>query len=334
MNWLRAVCVLAVSVVVQAAYAYAPSAGALPIASLTAEWHDATRERDVPVKIYYPTGAAADAVYPVIVFSHGLGGARETYRYLGEYWAAHGYVSVHVQHAGSDDAVWRDERRPARALARAAADPSNFINRPRDVSFALDRLTALNADPSFALHGRLDLDRVGAAGHSFGAYTTMALAGQQFQRGGSIMGQLADPRIKAAIAMSTPTRKSAGGAEGSVYAEISIPVYHLTGTEDSDPMGTSDPALRRVPYDQMRKADAYLLILSGGDHMVFSGQRRRGDGTHDAEFHRLIQESTTAFWDAWLKNDAAAKAWLEGEGFAAARGEAGTFEQKHPLSEG
>lgn len=333
MNWLRRGASIAVAALFLAAHtarAYAPAAGTLPVASLKAEWHDAARERIVPVKIYFPAGGPDGTTYPVIVFSHGLGGSRETYRYLGEYWAAHGYVSVHVQHAGSDDAVWRDERRPARALARAAADPSNLVNRPRDVSFAIDWLAKLNGDASSGLHGRLDLKCVGVAGHSFGAYTTMALAGQRFRRGAPLTDNLTDSRIKAAVAMSTPTRKSAGGAEGNAYADIAIPVYHLTGTEDSDPMGTPDPALRRVPYDQMRRTDAYLLILTGGDHMVFAGQRRRGDGTHDAEFHRIIQESTTAFWDAWLKNDAAAKAWLEGEGFGANLKESATFEQKHP----
>lgn len=299
------------------------------VASFTAEWHDSSRDRAVPVRIYHPD-ETGDAAYPVIVFSPGLGGSRDMYRYLGEYWAAHGYVCMHVQHPGSDDAVWKDQARPVRRLAKAAADTDNFVNRPQDVSFALDRLTACNQDASFALHGRLDLSRIGMAGHSFGAYTTMALAGQRFRRGSGTMEHLADPRIKAAIAMSTPVKNRSGIPGGHGYAEIAIPVYHLTGTLDSDPLGTPDPALRRVPYDQTRRAEAYLLTLDGGDHMVFSGQRRRGDGTHDAEFHRLIQESTTAFWDAWLKEDAAAMAWLKDDGFSDALGDLGTFEQKAP----
>src|ERR1700722_18408724 len=69
------------------------------------EWRDAKRERTVPVKIYFPK--TGEGPFPVIIFSHGLGGSREGYEYLGRYWASHGYVSVHLQHAGSDSAVWR-----------------------------------------------------------------------------------------------------------------------------------------------------------------------------------------------------------------------------------
>ena len=42
---------------------------------------------------------------PVVLFSHGLGGSREGYGYLGSYWAAHGYVAVHLQHIGSDETM-------------------------------------------------------------------------------------------------------------------------------------------------------------------------------------------------------------------------------------
>ena len=71
---------------------------------LRLDWTDAARGRTVPAKIYYPTDAAGP--FPVIVFSHGLGGTREAYEYLARQWAANGYVSVHLQHPGSDDIPW------------------------------------------------------------------------------------------------------------------------------------------------------------------------------------------------------------------------------------
>ena len=45
-----------------------------------ADWHDVARNRDVPAKIYFPTEGAGP--FPVIIFSHGLGGTREGYEYL------------------------------------------------------------------------------------------------------------------------------------------------------------------------------------------------------------------------------------------------------------
>jgi predicted dienelactone hydrolase len=65
---------------------------------------DVSRDRKVPVKVYLPATKLPQAV---VIFSHGLGGSRENSAYLGEHWAAHGYVAVFVQHAGSDEAVWK-----------------------------------------------------------------------------------------------------------------------------------------------------------------------------------------------------------------------------------
>ena len=79
----------------------AVSAAATPkIVDLTV--HDAARNRDLPVRVYLPTNTAP---VPVILFSHGLGGNREGSKFLGEHWAARGYVAVFLQHPGSDDSI-------------------------------------------------------------------------------------------------------------------------------------------------------------------------------------------------------------------------------------
>ena len=61
--------------------------------------------------------------------------------------------------------------------------------------------------------------------------------------------------------------------------------------------------------------------------MVFSGQRRGAPVASDARNHELIQQSTLAFWDAYLKGDATAKSWLQND-FAKELGNSGTFEQR------
>ena len=66
--------------------------------------HDATRNRDLPVRVYLPTNTTPE---PVVLFSHGLGGTRAGSVFLGEHWAARGYVAVFLQHPGSDDSVWK-----------------------------------------------------------------------------------------------------------------------------------------------------------------------------------------------------------------------------------
>lgn len=290
---------------------------------LREDWQDVSRARVIPVKIYYPENDAhGKPPWPVIIFSHGLGGTRENYGYLGEYWAAHGYVSVHLQHAGSDAAVIKDAATPLRDLRQAAMTPQNIVNRPLDVKFAIDRLTALNADPAFPLHGHLDLEKIGVAGHSFGAFTTMAIAGQSFL-GGRDTAPFRDLRVKAGLAMSTPIA-GVGADRDALYTPIRIPIFHMTGTKDDSPIGETKAEQRRLPFDHTKHAPAYLVTFADGGHLIFA------DRESDAAIHSAICKASTAFWDAWLKGDAAAREWLEGGSFASELGGLGQFEQRKP----
>lgn len=289
-------------------------------------WRDAQRARSVPVKILAP--ASGEGPFPVILFSHGLGGTRENYGYLGDYWASHGYVSVHIQHHGSDDAVWREAGlfNGMKAMRQAVADPRNAINRVRDVSFVIDELERLNREESGFRH-RLDLSRIGLAGHSFGAYTALAVAGQEFAPGLIRNGSLADPRVKAIIPMSAPVPANKNRLD-ETYANVRVPCLHMTGTKDDSPIGDTQPEERRLPFDHCHNSDQYLIIFQDGDHMTFSGRRGTASKS-ERRFQELIRESSTAFWDAYLRGDARAKGWLTNE-FKGALGTHGTFEMKLP----
>ncbi len=91
------------------------------------DWHDSERNRDIPIKIYLPTTGTAP--FPVVIFSHGLGGSREAATYLGSYWSQHGYLCIFVQHAGSDTGVWIGARGQGREAIlqnmKAAANGQN-----------------------------------------------------------------------------------------------------------------------------------------------------------------------------------------------------------------
>jgi pimeloyl-ACP methyl ester carboxylesterase len=296
------------------------------VVSTRYSWHDATRDREVPVKIYSP--ASGNGPFPVIIFSHGLGGSCEGYEYLGRYWASHGYVSVHVQHHGSDDAIWRRAGlfNGMETMRKAVADPRNAINRPQDVSFAIDELERLNREAPPFQH-RLDLDRLGVAGHSFGAFTALAVAGQVFAPGAKLNSTLADPRVKAIIPMSAPVPANKQRLD-EAYAGVRIPCLHMTGTRDASPIGETLPEERRLPFDHCRNSDQFLLTFQDGDHMIFSG-RDWLPSRQERTFQKLICESSTAFWEAYLRDDQKAKAWLTND-FKAKLGTNGTFEMKLP----
>ena len=282
------------------------------------DWQDEARNRTVPIKIYYPEkSASSPGPYPVILFSHGLGGSRDGYEYLGRHWATRGYVSVHVQHLGSDSGVWKNQPRPLKAMREAARNPQNSVDRPNDIKFAITMMDQLNQEPG-PLQGLLDMDRLGAAGHSFGAFTTLALAGQVFTGPQGREFSFTEPRLKAVVAMSAPTGAARDKLD-QAYGPIKIPCLHLTGTKDVSSIGDTKAEDRRLPYDHIKLADQYLVIFRGGDHMVFSGRKRLfGDSAKDQAFHQLILASTTAFWETYLKNDAQARTWLAQGGLAQA----------------
>jgi predicted dienelactone hydrolase len=116
------------------------------VATAVFDWQDTKRDRAVPAKVYYPENKNTPS--PVVIFSHGLGGSRDGYEYLGRYWASHGFVSVHVQHLGSDASVWQGSATPRQALKAAAMDVRNAAERPLDISFAIDQLSDLSDTPS------------------------------------------------------------------------------------------------------------------------------------------------------------------------------------------
>lgn len=280
-----------------------------------AEWSDARRKRVLPVRIRVPN-AGGDAL-PVVLFSHGLGGSREGGGLWGEHWASHGYLVVHLQHPGSDEALWKEpqgDAKSAKSALRSGATPGQFTARVQDVRFALDEIARRRAsgDPVLA---RADLSRVGMSGHSFGSVTTLALVGQRYVRAGAGEPLLIEPRIRAAIAFSPNARERAGDP-ATQFGSIRLPVLMLTGTRDGDVLGDgTSPESRTKPFEYMPPPGKVLAVFDDGDHMVFGGHAlRRAATARDREIQSDVKALTLAFWNAHLRDDRRALAWLQDGG--------------------
>jgi len=77
-----------------------------------------------------------------------------------------------MQHAGSDEAIFDVPALQILESFTSAASLENSTARIEDVSVVLDQLEIWNTDSQHALYQKLDLNRVGMSGHSFGAATT------------------------------------------------------------------------------------------------------------------------------------------------------------------
>lgn len=269
--------------------------------------HDADQQRDIPVLVYLPSEKANS---PVVMFSHGLGGMRTMCAYLGNHWAARGFVAVFLQHPGSDDSVWRDKPpRQILSAMREAANSENFLHRTHDVPAVLDQLAKWSAEAEHPLYDRLDMAHVGMSGHSFGAVTTQAVSGQTFA------GQQAftDQRIKAAILFS-PSSPRIGTVE-QAFGGVTLPWLLMTGTNDTARIGGQTVESRQAVYTPLPTGSKYELVLHGAEHSAFTDRALPGErGERNPNHHRAILAISTAFWDAYLRDEAAARTWLDGDG--------------------
>jgi predicted dienelactone hydrolase len=191
-----------------------------------------------------------------------------------------------------------------------AANARNFMLRVKDVSSVLDQLEIWNTASAHALAGRLDLKRVGMSGHSFGAITTQAVSGESFLLGPV---SLTDTRIKAAIMFSpsSPRKRSPEQA----FGKVKIPWMVMTGTRDIAPIGNADLKSRLAVFPALPAGDKYEVVLYEAEHSAFTDRALPQDRLpRNPNHHRVILALSTAFWDAWLEDDAQAKAWLAGNG--------------------
>jgi dienelactone hydrolase len=267
----------------------------------TFEWRDDKRNRVVPVRLYLPTpdGNESAAKLPLVVFSHGIGGSREGYKYLGRSFAANGYASLHLQHVGSDRQLWRGN--PFSLLSRlsGAAQDSEAIDRVQDLSFALDQMLAS------PLGTQIDRTRIVAAGHSYGANTSMLAAGAVVERDGRKIA-LRDPRIGAAILLSAPPFYGSGDPK-AILGEINIPTLHITATEDdiAIPGYRSGVADRLEVYRAMGAANSSstragktLAVFNGGSHSIFTDRL----GTGGIELNPKVKAATRDLTLAFLQS--------------------------------
>jgi len=268
------------------------------------EWLDNARARRVPVRLYLPDAARAEAPVPLVVFSHGIGGSRAGYSYLGRFWASQGYASLHLQHVGSDRALWSGNPFELVSRLQGAAQEAEAVARVRDLSFALDQLLSGELAP------RLDAQRIVAAGHSYGANTTLLAAGASVQRDGAPL-QLRDARIKAVIVLSAPPFYGEAAPQ-QILGPVRVPSLHVTATEDviRIPGYYSGADDRVAVFDATGSPRKTLAVFAGGSHSIFTDRAGSGGAQLNAQVKEATRALSVAFLNSVFKgDDGALAAW-------------------------
>lgn len=245
--------------------------------------------RELDTLIWYPTAdasveevvndglpAVGRGPFPLIVFAHGLGGSPDVIEDLAAVWARAGFVVA---------APWFPL---TRSDAPNRPDASDVQNQPGDISFLISELAAESGRTRGTLSQMVEATRVGVAGHSNGAITTLGLVAHSC---------CADTRVDAAISMAGTASPLAGGDYRWTTAPPLLVVH-----------GTADALVNYqagVSVFNSAVGPKGLLTIRGGSHGEWLLPS-------DASFNGVAQ-ATTDFFLAYLDGDDAALGSLEAE---------------------
>ena len=115
------------------------------------------------------------------------------------------------------EAIWDQQREP------------QWRDRVLDVKLVLDSLDEIERQfPE--LRGKMDHNRIGVGGHSYGAFTAMLISGAQTFSNPPL--SLADSRVRAAVVMSPEGTAANRGLTEQSWTDVRIPVMYMTGSLD------------------------------------------------------------------------------------------------------
>ena len=290
---------------------YKLAKGPLAIAAIeTLVLHDDQRNKDLQLRVTYPK---ADGKYPIIVFSHGASGSKDGYQPLVSYWASHGYVCIQPTHGDSLSLLSRDERRQFPSLndyVNSGTALKHWRSRPEDIRLVLDSLDKIQEE-SPQLKGKLDEQRIGMGGHSFGAHTTQMIGGLSLKS--PLARQrtvIADERPRALLMISP--QGTGASIDKESWSGIERPTMVITGTKDTS--RTGKPYTWRLEvFENLPPGEKYLAFIEGAHHSFggIAGVRYPGSGPEIADHVYYVKTSSLAFWDAYLKGDQSATSFLD-----------------------
>jgi predicted dienelactone hydrolase len=265
-------------------------------------------ERIVPIKVHLPIASGA---FPVIVVSHGAGGDWDTHFAQAQHLASHGYAVLCLEHLGSNRERMSQGLRLMQNLEAMIHSSEEVFARPKDVEFALARAEEWNQSHE-RLRAKLDLQRVGMMGHSFGAFTTMVVCGMRpaldwltprVEPGKGLGRDLFNPHVKCGVALS-PQGIGEPFFIRESFASLRVPLLGISGTEDKQQNGL--PAENRKDAFTLWPQGANKFVwLDPAKHLDFtdsSGSSRRSQPSPSRELVQpVVRAAMVLFFNAHLK---------------------------------
>lgn len=279
-------------------------------------------KKELHVRVTYTQSAKPQ---PVIVFSHGAGGSKDSYSYLAKYWAQNGFVVVQPTHAdsiGKPKSSYDGFKKLIGEIRKLPTDYAGWNNRVRDISFVIDSLPTIQK----RCNTQLDTKRLGVGGHSYGAFTAVIIGGGKVPEAAKkYITKSRDERVKAILVISPQRARKRSSEFGfddkTAWQNITEPAMYMTGTYDQT--GSTKAAERRQAFEDSPAGGKFWVVIKGANHMTFAGRsgaskpsggiagmlaRRLGPpekGDHE-QMLKAIQFTTTKFWNVFVKDDESA----------------------------
>jgi len=245
--------------------------------------------------------------FPLIIFSHGLGGCGTQSLFLTEALARQGYVVAAPDHAdarcrvngsGGNSSAW-DEPSVFDPTSWTAA---TYANRRNAVELVISRLLSGGwgqvSDPS----------QIGVVGHSLGGYTALGVAGG--------WRSWRDNRIKAAL-LCSPYALPFSIQE--TLSGVHVPLMYQGADFDA---GITPSLEGPTGAYQMSHAPKYFVKLRGGGHLAWTNLLCAGSKTVDSCIAarpnaQLINDYSIAFLNTYLKHQTSSLLASKGSGLSA-----------------
>ncbi|MBD0378724.1 alpha/beta hydrolase family protein [Paenibacillus sedimenti] len=256
------------------------------------------------------------AEYPLIVFSHGLPGARFTSTAQMEELASHGYLVAAIQHPYyAMTTVFPDHRIAPKTNKLPSVIDMDGWDRlievwVKDAKFVLDQFERLDKqDPQGLLTGKINTDQIGMLGHSFGGAAT-------------IQTLYADQRLKAGINMDgTPFGKTIVNGLKQPFMQMKTEVEETSKNAEPNEQQLAKIGVNKQTYDKYKteipvrnralfgNGSGYEVTIRGIKHMSFTDYYLWSPGLRLMDGLRLspkqaryvINRYVLAFFDTYLK---------------------------------
>jgi predicted dienelactone hydrolase len=204
---------------------------------------------------------AADAPYPVLLFSHGLDGIRAQNMVMVRDLVSNGFVVAAIDHTYANALTVFPDGRVVfydPGVLSGDGEPPHTSNTlvgvwADDIGFVLDELAGWNEERGGAFDGRLDLSRIGVFGHSTGGGAAVEFCGR-------------DERCQAGVGLDAWVVPVSGEI---VAAGLAQPFLFLRAAEWEFDDAAQNDAIAESLFASL-PGTGYLATVDGAAHFDFT----------------------------------------------------------------